>query len=258
MKTIAQTLRDQTNNSGEAFRLAVSYTNTKGGIHTPNIEAGSDVFTFEDESILTVTKNAVTASVPNQLPYMHIMCDLETLGKSAGDIIVTAAFAQFDLKTGTIGEKLLINIDPASSEKAGLKLNAETVMWWMRQSPEAQQALISKDALTLSAALTQITNFCKSTRACNQEGSMNLWGNGSMFDNAFLEAAYKITDTPEPWSFWEHRDVRTLVQLAKEFGFDVKKETKMAGTAHNALDDVLHQINYCVKAYNILAKSHVG
>ncbi len=252
-KTTAQDLRDKTNNPGEAFTLAVAYTNTKGGIHTSDIESGKDNFEFEDESLLTISKNSVIASIKNQFPFSHVMCDLETLGKQPGDIIVTAAFAQFDLKTGAVGEKLLINIDAASSEKAGLKINADTIMWWMNQSQEAQKALISSTALTLPNALVSITNFCKNTRACNEGSSFNLWGNGSMFDNAFLEAAYDVVNEVYPWSFWEHRDVRTLVQLAKEFGFDVKKETKMAGTAHNALDDVLHQIKYCSKAYNIIA-----
>jgi len=182
----------------------------------------------------------------------HVMVDLETLDRKPGGVIVTIGAVAFDLESGELGPRLYINIDPTSAEAAGLKVDTGTVMWWMRQSKEAQQALISEKALTLTAALELFSEFIKEIRLGNEKNEINLWGNGSMFDNAFLERAYDAATLPYPWQYWEHRDVRTLVQLAKERGFDVKAETKMEGTAHNALDDAIHQVNYCSKAWRTI------
>lgn len=216
-------------------------------------ETSQHLVSFSDESqLIFTTRGDVKINAPQSIPMPHIMVDLETLDRKPGGVIVTIGAVAFDLESGELGPRLYININPASAEAAGLKVDTGTVMWWMRQSKEAQQALISEKALSLESALNLFTDFVKEIRNGNEKGEMNLWGNGAMFDNAFLERAYDAAGLAYPWQYWEHRDVRTLVQLAKECGFDVKKETKMEGTAHNALDDAIHQVNYCSKAWRTI------
>ena len=52
----------------------------------------------------------------------------------------------------------------------------------------------------------------------------------------------RFFDEP-PWKFWNVRDVRTVVDLAKPFR-NLKKDYKRKGTHHNALDDAIFQASY--------------
>jgi hypothetical protein len=43
-----------------------------------------------------------------------------------------------------------------------------------------------------------------------------------------------------PWKFWGIRDIPTIVEAAAEMGFD-KRSVQLEGTAHNPLDEAVHQ-----------------
>ena len=52
---------------------------------------------------------------------------------------------------------------------------------------------------------------------------------------AHLEAAYDAVSLEPPWDFYELRDVRTVQSLPGAV------ELEQEGTAHDALDDAVHQ-----------------
>ena len=47
-----------------------------------------------------------------------------------------------------------------------------------------------------------------------------------------------------PWQFWNDSDVRTMVLLGLQLGFDPKRNMPFDGVAHNALADARHQAKY--------------
>lgn len=58
------------------------------------------------------------------------------------------------------------------------------------------------------------------------------------------QSAEARADQTCPWQFWNDSDVRTMVLLGKELGFDPKRNMPFDGVAHNALADARHQAKY--------------
>jgi hypothetical protein len=73
---------------------------------------------------------------------------------------------------------------------------------------------------------------------------LKVWGNGANFDNVILRSAYDRAGQTCPWQFWNDSDVRTMVLLGKQLGFDPKRNMPFDGVAHNALADARHQAKY--------------
>lgn len=185
--------------------------------------------------------------------FNHIMLDLETLGKDAGCVIVTVGACAFNFETNTISDKTFYaTINTASSVQHGLSMDIDTVMWWMGQSDAARAALISKNSDTLPNVLTKLTAWIEDVRKNAPLNQISVWGNDIDFDISIMKAAYKAVDHALPWSFWEHRSVRTMVWLGKERNFDPKKDMPFDGIAHNALADAIHQAKYCMAIKNVL------
>ncbi|WP_312207708.1 3'-5' exonuclease [Empedobacter sp.] len=170
------------------------------------------------------------------------MIDIETLATSNDAALVSIAAVRFDLSTGIVGDSVYFKIDKQSCIDFGLKVDADTVDWWMRQNKEAQeQFLTTEDRIELPQALIEFCDFF------NFEEDY-VWGNGINFDCEILRTAYKATDLPLPWNHFNERDVITLVHFAP----DIKKNEPFVGTKHHPIADCKHQIKYCCKIYENL------
>lgn len=159
----------------------------------------------------------------------HVMIDLETMGNTGDAAIIHIAAVQFDLHTGKTG----LEFD------AGLTPQADTILWWLGQNEQARTVLIEKqrNALTLSAALQSFDHWLSQVHT-----NPIVWGNSARFDLGILEKAMQLLYMKPGWKFWNEMCVRTVAALAPE----VKRGTKFAGVAHNAIDDCRHQILYTV------------
>lgn len=168
----------------------------------------------------------------------HIMLDIETLGNKTNSVILSIGACYFDPKTGDIGDTMSVHIDVESCVDRGLNMDASTVMWWLGQEKEAQSKITNgqRDAEDITTALKMLTNFI--------DGDSQVWGNGATFDNAIVKNAYEKCNMREPWKFWNDRDVRTVVELGYQIGFNPKRDMPFTGTRHDALDDAIHQAKY--------------
>ncbi|AXD28430.1 3'-5' exoribonuclease [Salmonella enterica] len=119
--------------------------------------------------------------------------------------------------------------------------DGDTILWWMRQSPEARAA-ICVDAMPIPAALSELTHFIG--RHADNIKYTKVWGNGATFDNVNLRGTYERAGKICPWLFWNDHDVRTLVTLGRSIGFDPKKDMPFIGEQHNTLADARHQAKY--------------
>ncbi|MEM8467778.1 3'-5' exonuclease, partial [Morganella morganii] len=100
-------------------------------------------------------------------------------------------------------------------------------------------------------ALLGLSSFV--SEFCGEQ--VQVWGNGSSFDNVILRSAYENCGITPFWKHWNDRDVRTIVELGRNAGIDPKKDFPFVGEAHNALDDALHQVNYVVAIHQHLLKN---
>lgn len=153
------------------------------------------------------------------------MLDLETLGNKPGSVIVAIGAVKFT--AAEIVDEFSIVIDPRSCEQWGLKLDADTVMWWLQKSEPARQKVCGRGCVLLEA-LSQFRHWLVDPEAA-------VWGNGSEYDNVLLAAAYAAVQTSAPWKYYNNRCYRTLKQLCPQVPFQ-KPEV-----AHDALEDARAQ-----------------
>ncbi|WP_312189861.1 3'-5' exoribonuclease domain-containing protein [Leclercia sp.] len=190
----------------------------------------------EPETLAADTSNPETM-------FTHLMVDLETMGKKPGAPIVSVGAVFFDPASGKTGAEYYQVISLESSMSFGARPDASTILWWLKQSPEARSAIVVDDTVGLVEALEHFLDFI-AENAANGSKNVQLWGNGSSFDCSLLEAAFELADTPFPIPRWNYRDVRTVVELGKAVGLNSRYDIPFEGDQHNALADARHQVKY--------------
>ena len=164
---------------------------------------------------------------------INCMIDLETMGKRFDAPILSIGAVLFDIESGRITESFYRAIDVEDAFRWG-RADGDTVRWWMKQSEAARADAVSGLG-TLGEALADL--------AALYPARAPVWGNGPTFDISILEYGYARVGANgrPPWAFWDVRDCRTMKDLGDALGFRVPK---IAGTAHNALDDATHQAKW--------------
>lgn len=177
------------------------------------------------------------------IDYVHVMVDLETMGKKHNAPIVAIGAVVFDPATGSIGESFYKVVCLESSVNWGAVIDPSTVIWWLKQSSEARSEIVNDDAIPLLDALLQFREFVSDNVAGGSKKAQ-VWGNGASFDNSILRSSYDCIAEDYPWEYWNDRDVRTMVELGQAISFDPKTTIPFEGSRHNALADAIHQARY--------------
>ncbi|WFZ46525.1 exonuclease [Citrobacter braakii] len=226
---------------------------------TDNNEVKANPEVSQSETAVLPVKNAdatgdVSASLNNEpvhhietVPlnafYTHLMVDMETMGNGPDAPIVSIGAVFFDPSTGNTGAEFYRVVSLESSMSFGMKPDASTIQWWLKQSSEARSAILVDEAMGLREALELLADFI-AENAANGSHTVQLWGNGCSFDNVILRRAYALTETPFSVPFWNDRDVRTMVELGKSVGINPRFDIPFEGDMHNALSDARHQVKY--------------
>ena len=167
----------------------------------------------------------------------HVMHDLETLDVVPGAAILSIGAVEFDPSTAKLGRTFYQVISLGSYLDAGLTVSPGTLRWWMQQSDAARQVFTDPGAVELDSALHGFNVWLDDVRA---DDELNLWGNGSNFDNVLLREAYETLGIVPAWSPFEDRCYRTLKNLFPHI------EMARSGTHHNALDDACTQARHAI------------
>lgn len=162
----------------------------------------------------------------------HCMLDIETLGIGGRSVIASIGAVMFDKRGLGVSFHIRINID--SCLEKGLRVTGDTITWWMKQDPKAQEEVTGENRVTLPDALAQFSDWFKGN------GGVFMWGNDPSFDNALVADAYAACNMQVPWKYNNNRCLRTLKALARD-----------AGLAVNLLSDALHDPQ--ALAHNALA-----
>ena len=170
-----------------------------------------------------------------------MMLDFETFGNGKYAAIAQIGACYFDRLTGEIGKTFKMNVDAATSTDCGAEIDASAVYFWLEQSAEARKSLLEEPRVTIYNALTELNSFL--------ESGTTIWSHAT-FDFVILTESLKRLKIDPKFSYRAARDIRTLMDLV---GFDLKKFGR-TGVHHDALDDCLHQVKYCVEAFRIIEK----
>ena len=200
-------------------------------------------------------------------PHINVMLDLETFGTKDFSVIISIGAVCFDpTKTGSdaIVSEFHVTIDPADAQKRGLRLDADTVCWWL--APEQASAWhdwYNTPHFQLDVALDGFSEFLRENLTYAETDTpddgkrdtyelreqVTLWGNGPQFDCSLLRQAYQVCQRDAPWQHYGERCFRTMKNLPGARPLVVPHE----GLQHNALVDARQQALWLC---NIL--KHVG
>ncbi len=139
-----------------------------------------------------------------ELADQHIMVDIETMGTEPDSVILSIGAVRFDMETIRASFEVLVDIQ--SCLDAGLKVNAKTLQWWMKQSDAARRLLTDNTSmhLPLREALEAFNTFVS---------DKEVWGNGAGFDNVIIKHAMAAVGVTPAWEFWTDRCYRTVKAL---------------------------------------------
>ena len=161
----------------------------------------------------------------------RVMLDLETMGNRSTSAIIAIGAVRFSVALG-IEDEFYKVIDLNSSMCSGCSVDADTIMWWMRQSHDARKQFRVGNT-PLVDALKEFTSWIN----WNSE----VWGNGSDFDNVILANAFHQCNLKQPWPFYHNRCYRTMKNMFPEIVM------KRKGTYHNAVDDARSQADHLLR-----------
>lgn len=161
----------------------------------------------------------------------HVMVDLETLDTTETSIILSIGAVLFDVDK--IESTFYVTLFPEQqAQEYKRTISPETVIWWIKQSKEAQTAaFLSGGRVHLETALEKFHEWY------GNDPKRPIWSKPAHFDISVLGHAYRqIGMTTLPWLHTSVRCMRTLMKLLP----NVKPDAAPT-VAHNALDDAVAQ-----------------
>jgi len=168
------------------------------------------------------------------------MLDLETLGTSAGCVVLSIGAVMFDEVSGDLGAKFYVEINQNSCTEFKLEVNTATWAWWVSQDDSAKQLLYrtsGRGGVQLDDALAMFEDWLRSQYNTDK---IEIWANGADFDPPILSRAYSAIGVETPWKFWNNRCYRTMKNLFP------RHQLRRVGVHHNALDDAISQARHLI------------
>lgn len=188
--------------------------------------------------------------LPDGINDLALMTDIESMDVTPEAAIVTIGAVMFDPRGYDTEESIRNDKSRCFYAKASLQDNqaegrsfsADTIQWWLQQSPEAQASLFEGHIGTLRKMLTQYNLFIDSLGV----RPTRFWANDPDFDMVIIGNAMRQLKMMPTWKFWETRSVRTVKDIAYPEG---NHPQIGVGTAHDALDDSIRQaltVQHCM------------
>ena len=187
-------------------------------------------------------------------PRLDIMLDLETLGVSAGSIILSVAMQTFSLDCSHAPKEELDyyqHISALDSLWHHLRSDEGTEEWWTKQSEAAKRKLMEgqKSAVGVEGVMRLVYEVLK---GWNEKYDLFIWGRGvGAFDLPLLDSVMRkiIGDGYKtPWNYWSAMDVRTIVNFCRRCAMaDLALDSP-----HDARGDVMKQIKEVQLCYQFI------
>ena len=175
----------------------------------------------------------------------RVMIDLET-----GAVVKNAAILSIGACTfsdaGVSSGGFYKNVTLESCKEVGLVIDESTSEWWQRPEQAAAREALVDDPVHIRTALVELRMWLLSD---TDPDKVEPWANGTSFDLAILETAYRFVGIPIPWKFFNERDYRTMKAL-----FKIPKPT-FEGQKHTALADARFQAEHLVSILKCVAPS---
>ena len=176
--------------------------------------------------------------------YPDLMLDLEYLAGVPDAIIVQIGAVPFDLTMGNYDPEVVLSLNVSIDEqvRAGRKIDARTLEWWMGQAALKGVPPWFKDPLPVRKALETLSDFVEDT---TDPRKVRVWGHmncdQSKMGEIFAKNLMKL-----PWHPKNEHHISTLVYLS---GVNPPKHQQ---SDHEAVNDCIRQVGYCHKCWKAL------
>ena len=174
---------------------------------------------------------------------VECMVDIEALGD---ELLVQVGMVAFEAGAWLPLEGITIDIDPLSCRG---RPNTETVLWWLRQSPDAIAGVFKPEGrVPLDEGLRLANAFYRRLKC------QAMWSHAT-YDSVVLSRHFEEAGFAPAWGRKGVRDLRTLFSLVPE-GV-VASAYRSAGhglTDHIAQDDCVKQIRVLGAAMRALER----
>lgn len=193
--------------------------------------------------------------------YENIMVDCESLGPFADSVILSIAIIPFNLMEKTTMKELVdrglyLKLRVKDQIESGRFVCKDTLQWWRKQSPEAQEILKpSPSDVRLESALDIIIDYLEKLDFDKKKGFVHC--RGIQFDFPLVQNAYRTLGRLEdmPFNSWNLHDTKTFIRTLtcdKFANYTLDDPSVMNGYhGHNALHDAALEI---LKVNEILEK----
>jgi hypothetical protein len=168
----------------------------------------------------------------------HVACmiDLETLGLSANCVIISIAAVKVDLRAPefSIIDSFQRYIDITG--QTNRVIEGGTVLFWMKQSKDQQQELLTTPRVGLHFAAKEFYTWYTQ----DSVKPKTVWSKGASFDISIMDHLYRGTSSPTPWHYRDGRDYRTIAEcLPTEL-----PRPRVLENLHSAREDAEAQIEH--------------
>lgn len=189
---------------------------------------------------------------------IDIMLDLETLGLDPNESpLIQLSAVAFNITNGEV----LAEFNEGVHHEDSIIVDPSTLKWWLETNADLLSRLMHGNNHSEKRVLQLFADFVSSFR--NSDTDIYIWGNGIIFDNAFIKQRCKYYGIEYPISYRNDRDVRTYVdaymnRLYSDLEYNRMKKNSQLSVPnfeeHNAIHDCLAQINLVSYIYGKLEK----
>lgn len=187
--------------------------------------------------------------------YEDLMLDIETLAhysKKRDHVILSIGAVAFnlddedsyDVLEATPEREFYRILNVPQQMKAGLRMDYDTVHWWMNQNAQAKHELFGEN--TPYEDVLKVLNDLNRFIANNE--CRHIWANGNDFDVNNLHNLYEAFNMKLPFKFPDGRprygneqNLRTLKLLTRRLGASTNHRI-VKGIEHHALHDARFQV----------------
>ncbi len=183
-----------------------------------------------------------------------VMLDIECMGvtNTWAAPVVSIGAVYFDGIQQRLGRCTYRVVSLSSELDAGAMPDADTILWWLGQSPEVRQAATSGRAQNGKTVAIEFNRYLSDLAVqeygdplIDSEFPVSLWGNGANFDQPVLRGMFHRHKVEPLWSFRHERCYRTFKALAPH----THRVYELGQTQHHALHDAIAQAKHVLNIW---------
>lgn len=179
--------------------------------------------------------------------FNHVMVDIETTGTNPNhNAMIQLSGVRFNLEERAIDMQMF---DQCLAIPANRFWSEDTRDWWATQD----ESIIDKIWANMRDPATVLHEFNTWVQRDLDYDGITLWAKPIHFEYPFLESYFNDYGIAKPFHYAECKDLRSVCFARGLPNLD--RELPFEGPAHDAIYDVLHQINVL---FNLMDRTEVS